>query len=75
MAYANIIGHIKHMFEKSNYIVNYSNVFIFLRQYTGYVITPHTHQWNKINVKEILQNHKLAVCDDESAHMVPFTTS
>ena len=30
-----------------------------------------THQWYKIHVTEILQNHKLALCDDQSAHIVP----
>ena len=36
-----------------------------------YVITPHTHQWYKINVNETLQNHKLALCNDQSVYMVP----
>ena len=36
-----------------------------------YAITPSTHQWYKINANEILQNHKLALCDDQSPHMVP----
>ena len=33
-----------------------------------YVITP--HQWYKINANEILENHKLALCDDQSTNMV-----
>ena len=37
----------------------------------SYDITPHTHQWYNINVNEILQNHKLALCDDQPVHMVP----
>ena len=37
-----------------------------------YVITPHTHQWYTFNAKEILQDHKLALCDDKIAHLVPF---
>ena len=36
-----------------------------------YVITPHTHQWYKINANKILENHILALCDDQSAQMVP----
>ena len=35
----------------------------------------HTHQWYKINANEILKNHKLALCDDQSAHMVPLPQS
>ena len=31
----------------------------------------HTHQWYKINANEILESHKLALCDDQSTHMVP----
>ena len=36
-----------------------------------YVITPHIYQLYKINANEILDNHKLALCDDQSADMVP----
>ena len=39
-----------------------------------YVITPYKHQWHKINANETLENHKLALCDDQSAHMVPLLT-
>ena len=41
----------------------------------GYVITPHTHHWYKININEILQNHKLVLCDDHSAHVVSLTSA
>ena len=29
------------------------------------------HQWYKINVNEIVESHTLALCDDQSTHMVP----
>ena len=32
---------------------------------------PHAHLQYKINVNEILKNHKLTLSDDQSAHMVP----
>ena len=72
MAYANIISCIKHTNVRNSIIQltapPYSS---FLRQSTCYVITPHIHQWYKINANEIRENHKLALCDDQSAHMVP----
>ena len=43
---------------------------IFVRQSSCYVITPHTHHWYKINANEILKNHKLALCEHQSPHMV-----
>ena len=36
-----------------------------------YVIKPQTHKWYKINANGILKNYKLALCDDQSAQMVP----
>ena len=30
----------------------------------------HTYQWYKINTNKILQDHKLALCDDKVVHMV-----
>ena len=39
-----------------------------------YVITPHNHQWFKINAKEIPQNHELALCDDKLACMILYTS-
>ena len=72
MIYANIAIQIKHTYlKKSNCIVNCSYVLIFLRQSMCYVITPHTHQWYKINANKIFESHKLALCDDHSTHMVP----
>ena len=56
--------------KKSNCIVNYSYVLVFLRQSTCYVITSHTHQWYKINANRIHESHKLALCDDQSTDMV-----
>ena len=43
----------------------------FLRQSMCYVIIPHTLHRYKINANGILKNHKLALCDDQLAHMVP----
>ena len=44
---------------------------MFLNMATCYVVTPHAHQWYRINTKEILQDHELALCDDTITHMVP----
>ena len=63
-------SHKAYIFEKSNHIVNSSHLLIFLRQSMCYVLTQNTHQWYKINANEILRNHKLVPCDDQSAHMV-----
>ena len=60
-----------YIFEKSSHIVSCFRMLILLRQSTCYVITPHTHHIYKINANEILKNHKLVLCDDQSAHMVP----
>ena len=60
-----------YIFKKSICIVNCSYVLIFLRLSTYYVIMPHTNQWYKINGNEILENHKLVLCDDQWTHMVP----
>ena len=51
--------------------VDCSHVFMSLNMATGHVITPHTHQWYRINIEEILQDHELALCDGKVAHMVP----
>ena len=59
-----------YIFEKSNCILNCSHMLTFLRQSMCYVIAPHPHQWYKINANEITENHILALCDDQSAHMV-----
>ena len=37
--------------------------------------TPHAHQWYRINTKEILQDHRLGLCDDNIAHMVSLPPS
>ena len=62
--------HKAYIFKKSTHIVNCSYMFIFLRQSTCCVIMPHAHQWYKINANEILENHKLVLCDDQMTHMV-----
>ena len=36
-----------------------------------YGIKPHANQWYKINANEILENHKLALCNDKLTHMIP----
>ena len=48
---------------------------MFLNIVTCFLFTPHTHQWYRINTKEILQNHKLAFCTDKVAHMVPLPSA
>ena len=60
-----------YIFKKSNQVGNCSYILIILRQSICYVIMPHTHQQYKINANEILESHKLVLCDDQSAHMVP----
>ena len=60
-----------YIFEKSNHVVNCCHVLTSLRQSTCYVTTPSTPQWYKINANEILEKHKSALGDDQSAHMVP----
>ena len=48
---------------------------MFLNMAACYVVTPHIHQWYRINTKEILQDHELVLCDDEVAYMVPLPPS
>ena len=59
-----------YIFEQSKQPINSSHVLMFLNTATHYVITPHTHQWYRINTTEILQDHELVLCDDEVAHMI-----
>ena len=63
--------HKAYLFKKSNCIVNCSCVLIFLRKSMCYVITPPSHQWYKISANEILEKHRLVLCDHHLAHMVP----
>ena len=63
--------HQAYLFENSNKIVNCSYILVFLKQSTCYAITPDTHQWYRINSNEITDNHKIALCNEPTAHMVP----
>ena len=63
-------SHKAYIFEKSNRVVNFSYVLIFLRQSMCYVITSHTHHDTKLMCMKYL-SHKLLLCDDQSAHMPP----
>ena len=59
------------LFENSNQEVNCSYILIILRKSTCYIITPGTHQWYQISANEILEDHKLALCNDPTVHMEP----
>ena len=62
-----------YLFKNSNQVINCCNGLVFLEQSTCYIITPDTHQWYKNNTNEMLENHKLAVCNDPAVHMVPIS--
>ena len=57
-------SHQAYVFKNSNHLVNCSNILVFLRQSMCYFITPIMHQWYKISANKILENRKLALCDD-----------
>ena len=38
-------------------------------------ITPDTQQWYRVNVYEITDNHKIALCNDPTVHMVPLPSA
>ena len=61
--------------RNSNIIVNCSYILVFLKQSTCYAITPDTHQWYRINSNEITDNHKIALCNDLTVHMVPLPSA
>ena len=63
-------AHQTYIFENSNHTDNCSYILIFLSQSICYVITPDTHQWYKIMANKILENHKLACCNDQLPHMI-----
>ena len=44
---------------------------LIVKQSTCYPITPDTHQWYRINANEITDNHKIALCNTPTVHMVP----
>ena len=60
--------HQANLYESSKKVVNCSYILVFLKQSTCYIITPDTH---RINTNEILENHKIAHCNDPAVHMVP----
>ena len=66
-----ISTHQAYLFENSSKIVNCSCILVFLKQSTCYAITPDTHQWNRINTNEVTDNHKVALCNDMTVHMIP----
>ena len=63
-------SHKAYIFEQYEQPVNCSHILMFLNMATCYVVTPHIHQWYRINTKEILQDHDLALCDNEVVHIV-----
>ena len=54
-----------------NKIVNCSYILVFLKQSTWYIIIPDALQWCRVNVNEVTDNHKTALCSDPTVHMVP----
>ena len=63
--------HQAYLFENSHKVVNCSYILVFLTQSACYVITPNRHQWYKITTNEILENHKITLCNNPAVHMVP----
>ena len=63
--------HQAYIFQNSNKIVNCSYILVFLKQSKCYTITPDSHQSYRINTNEITDNHKIALCNDPTVHMVP----
>ena len=63
--------HQAYVYENSNKIINCSYILVFLKQSTCYTTTPDKHQWYRINANEITDNHKIALCNDPTVHMVP----
>ena len=64
----------EYLYENSNKIVNCSYILVFLKS-TCYTFTPDTHQWYRINANEITDNHKIALCNDPTVHMVPLPSA
>ena len=64
-------SHQAYIFKNSNGIVNCSYILVFLMQSTCYVIAPNTYQWYRFNTNEILESHKLGLCNDQLTNMVP----
>ena len=62
--------HQAYLFRNSNKIVNCNYIPYILKQSTCYTITPDTHQWYRIYTYERTGNHKIALCNDSTVHMV-----
>ena len=60
-----------YLFEHSNKPVSCSHILVFLKQSTCYTVDPDTHQWYRINANDIINNHTIAICNDDSINMVP----
>ena len=63
--------HQAYSFENSNKIVNCSYSLVFFKSSTCYISTPDTHQWYRINSNETSDNHQIALCNDQTVHIVP----
>ena len=59
-----------YLFEHSNKPVNCSQILVFLKQSTCYTINTDTHQWYRINMKKIIDNHTIAICNGSTINMV-----
>ena len=64
-----------YLYENSNEIANCSYILVFLKQSTGYAITPDMNQWYRINANEITDNYEIAFCNDTTVHMVPLPSA
>ena len=63
--------HQAYLYKDSNKIVNFSYILAFLKQSTCYAITPDIPEWQRIIANEIADNHKIALCNDLTVHLVP----
>ena len=61
--------HIRYTYLKI--LTNCPYILVFSKQSTCNAITPDTHQWYRINTNEITDNHKIALCNDPTVHMLP----
>ena len=67
--------HQAYIYENSKETVNCPYILVFLKQLTCYAITPDTHHWYRINTNEITDNHKIALCNGLTVHMVPLPSA
>ena len=63
-----------YLYKNSNKMVNCPYILVFLKKSTYNAITPDTHQWYRINANKITDNHKIALCNDLTDHMVPLSS-